>query len=155
MKPMITNGGPHPADKWADMTTDDIMDLLVDSNPDAATPEATAARQSKRDLRPALFAIFNAHHDRVQKHERGQLKAVKDHAAACDHCDHTKNPLDVTPHLSVMDQVFAALAATPFAAHFAQPEVQEVLRQIVGRDTANVMHIERRWHSDRLAAKEA
>jgi hypothetical protein len=151
MKPMITNGGPHPADKWADMTADSILELLVDGNPDNVSPEAAAARQAKRDLRPVLFNIFNGHHDRVQKHERGSLKSIKGHAAACDHCDHAKNPLDVTPHLSVMDQVFVALAATPFASHFAQPEVQETLRQIVGRDTANVMHIERRYHSDRMA----
>jgi hypothetical protein len=28
VKIMITNGGPHPADKWADITTDAILDLI-------------------------------------------------------------------------------------------------------------------------------
>jgi hypothetical protein len=65
---MITNGGPHPADKWADQATETLMDLLVDASPDADTPEAASARQAKRDLRPVLFAILNKHHDRVQKH---------------------------------------------------------------------------------------
>jgi hypothetical protein len=83
------------------------------------TPEAQTARAAKRDLRPMLFDIFNGHHDRVQKHERGDLKAVKEVTASRSaHCD-----IDPRTHMSVMDQVSAALAATPFAAHFAKPEV--------------------------------
>jgi hypothetical protein len=152
MRPMITNGGPHPADKFADMSTDDIMDLLVDANPDADTPAAAAARQAKRDLRPILFNIFNGHHERVQKHEHGHLTTnVKKHEAR----EHAHSRIDVTPHMGVMDEVFAALAETPFAEHFAQPHVREVLKQIIGRDTANAMHLERRYHADRHEAKGA
>jgi hypothetical protein len=57
--------------------------------------------------------------------------------------------------MSVMDEVSAALAATPFAAHFAKPEVIGIIKQIVGQHTANAMHIERSWHRDRLAEKGA
>lgn len=149
MKPMITNGGPHPADKWADMTVDTIMELIVVSD-DSDTPEAAAARAAKRELRPILFNIFNAHHDGVQKHERGHLtKNVKKLDAAHEH---VAANVDVTPHMAVTDEVDAALAATPFAAHFAKPEVKDVIHRIIGQHTANAMHIERSWHKDRLEA---
>lgn len=150
MKPMITNGGPHPADKYADIAVDTLMDLLVDGNPDSDTPEAAAARQAKRDLRPVLFAILNEHHDRVQKHERGHLPTKIKGVAAAD--AHVAAPIDVTPHIGVMDEILAAYAKTPWAAHYAKPEVQEIVKQIVGQSTADAMHIERRYHQDRLNA---
>lgn len=146
MKFMITNGGPHPADKWAETTTDAIL-ALVNIPDDADTPTAAAARQAKRDLRPALFNIFNVHHDKVQRHERTQLKAVKEHAEAALLATGALSPHS---HMSVMDDVQAALAATPFAAHFAEPHVRGIIKQIVGQHTANAMHIERSWHRDRL-----
>lgn len=150
---MITNGGPHPADKWAEMTTNTILDLVQIAE-DSDTPEAAAARQAKRDLRPVLFDIFNGHHGTVQNHERGHLKAnVKGAKAAGEHLNAA---LNVTQHLTVMQQVNAALAATPFAAHFAKPEVIEVIKTIIAQHTADVMHIERCWHNDRaVAAKGA
>lgn len=148
MRPMITNGGPHPADRWAEVTTDAILDL-IQIEADSVTPEAAQARQAKRDLQPVLFVIFNAHHSRVQAAERGavpkSLKVAADNVAA---------PLEPATDY-VMEKMFAALAATPFAAHFAKPEVQAVLTQIVGQHTADVMHIERRYHHDRLTAKGA
>jgi hypothetical protein len=148
MQPMITNGGPHPADKWADTTTDTILGLIQVAE-DSVSPEAAVARQAKRDLRVLLFDIFNGHHDGVQKSEQAANAKVKkiDHAR-----DRIEEPHDPTPHMSVMDQVNALLARSPFAAHFAKPEVQDVVRQIIGQHTVDVMHIERRWHHDRLSA---
>lgn len=148
MKLMITNGGSHPPDKWADVTTESILDLIEIAE-DSDTPQAAAARQAKRELRPVLFAIFNQHHDKVQQHERGELKAVKKHTEADLLATGKINPHE---HMGVMDEVAAALAATPFAAHFAQPVVLGVIKQIVGQHTANAMHIERAWHRDRLQA---
>lgn len=152
MKPMITNGGPHPADKWADMTTETILDL-VQVEEDSVSPEAAAARQAKRDLRPVLFGIFNAYHDAVQKHERDDL--TKNVKTLDDANARAAAKIDVTPHLGVMDQVDAALAATPFATHFAKPEVSEIVHLIIAQHTANAMHIERSYHRDRQEAKGA
>ena len=155
MKLMITNGGPHPVDKWADMTTDTILELIQVAD-DSDTPEAAAARAAKRSLRRVLFDIFNSHHDGVQKNERRGLGSVKTLDAA--HAHHAAH-IDVTPHMSVMDEVKAALSAmpSPLSDHFAKPEVIAVVAQIVGSHTANVIHIERGWHRDRhvTAAKEA
>lgn len=148
MKAMITNGGPHPADKWADTSTDAILDLIQIAE-DADSEQAVEARMAKRNLRTVLFDIFYGHHDGVQRTERGSLAAIKKHKDACDHCD-KKLPLhDDVP--SALEEINAALGATPFAAHFAQAHVQDILRAIIGQHTANVQHIERSWHRDRLA----
>lgn len=152
MRPMITNGGAHPADKWADLSVDEIVALLVDANPDANTPEALAARQAKRDIRAALFPIFNDHHSRLQAHEQGNLSKHKTIAAAMDHA----HALDPHPHIpSTLEKVNAVLAATPFSAYFARPDVQSHLYRVIGQHSADIMHIERRYHVDRLNAKVA
>jgi len=152
MRLMTTNGGPHPADKWADVTTDAILDLIQISE-DSTSPDALAGRAAKRDLRQILFDIFNDHHAAVQSFEQRHLK---DKVTTCEAAEaHVQGPLDVAFHVSgsiTMGEVFKALDATPFAAHFAKPEVQAVLTQIVGQHTADVMHIERRWHQDGLVA---
>lgn len=145
---LITNGGAHPADKWAEFTADTIVDtLLVDACPDDASDAAIAARAAKRKLRADLFDVLNDHHGRVQRHERGVCAKMKKPA---DAAAHVLSPVDVTPHLSIMDVVNAAFAKTPFAEHLAKPEVQDATRAIIAQHTANVMHIERRWHHDRM-----
>lgn len=145
---MITNGGVHPADKWAELTADTIVDtLLVDGTPDDASPAATAARAAKRKLRADLFEIFNVHHEGVQHHERGECRKCKRPA---DAAARAMSNVDVTHHMDVLDKVNAAVAQTPFAEHFAKGEVQDVVRAIIGQHTANVMHIERRQHHDTM-----
>jgi hypothetical protein len=148
---MVTNGGPHPADKWADLTASTIVNLIVVKD-DSVSPEALAARQAKRDLQPILFAIFNAHHTTVQDAERAEAPASM--KAATARVEKPIDPMeDVTP---TMVKVNAALAATPYAAHFAKPDVQAHLVAIIAQHTADVMHIERRYHHDRaVAAKGA
>lgn len=152
MKAMITNGGPHPADMWADATTDTILDLIQIAD-DSVSEEAAAARQAKRDLRPVLFNIFMFHHVKVQNGEQRVLKEIGHHKAACEHC---AKDIEVHPEVTtVLIDVNKVFQTTPFAAHFAQEHVQAVLRSIVGQHTADVLHIERRYHVDRLAAKGA
>lgn len=148
MRPMITNGGSHPPDKWADVTTDTIVDLIQVED-DSNSPEAAAARQAKRGLRDTLFDIFNTSFAAVQKVSRDEVQKIKDTAKAIANAE---GPIDVTPHMAVTAKLDAALAATPFAAHFAKPEVKQVLHQIVGQHIANAIDIERKWHKDRLTA---
>lgn len=136
---MITNGGPHPADKWADVTVETILDL-VQIEADSVTPAAAAARQVKRDLAPKLFSIFNDHHGALQASETKAPKALD-------------APIDILGEtLSTLAKVNKVLAATPFAAHFAQPNVQAVLTTIIGQHSTDVVHIERRWAADRKVA---
>lgn len=147
MRPMTTNGGPHPADKWADTTTDEILAMISVAD-DSVTPEAAAARQAKRDMRPLLFAIFNTHHALVQADERTML--------ATNASKHAATPLDPAPRMTdTINAVNALFATTPYAAHFASPDAQAMIRQIIGQRTVDVMHIERRWHTEDTPAAAA
>lgn len=146
MKMLITDGGPHPADKWAEVTIDAILDL-IDIKTDSVSPEAAEARQIKRDLRPKLFDILNAHHDGVQKHHRGVLDKAKK--------PQVDQVIDVEPHMDGADAVLSLLASLPqttVGLHFASEHVRNVVRSIVGQHTADVIDIERKWHKDRLEA---
>lgn len=150
---LVTNGGAHPSDVWADLTANTIVDtVLVDAGPNNMSSDAIAARAAKRSLRNDLFEIFNAHHDGVQRIEREECAKCKKPA---DAAARAIAPLDHTPHMSIMDLANTAFAKTPFADHFAKPEVQELVKQIVGQHTVNVMHIERRWHHDKMTTKGA
>lgn len=145
MQIMITNGGPHPADKWAEVTTEAILDLIQVAS-DSDTPEAAAARKAKRDLRPVLFDILNDAHALVQGHERGELASK-----GIARCKANLADADAVHSPGVMKKIKTALAATPFKDHFAKPEVIAVIRTIVGQHIANNMHTERCWHQDRTA----
>lgn len=151
---LITNGGPHPSDRWAELTADAIVDtILVDNKPDDVSDASKAARKSKRDLRNRLFEIFDGHHSDVQRVEQADNAAVKTVAKAASRADHIETPIDPGKHVDrVMTQVKAAFAQTPWATHLAQPEVLDLAAKIIGQHTADVMHIERRWHHDRLSA---
>lgn len=143
MQIMITNGGPHPADKWADATTETILGLIQISD-DADTADAAYARQVKREMRPVLFNLFNTHHGDLQKFERAECK--KDGKRAGN------RRFDPSTHASkAAADLHAVLAATPFASHFARPEVKEVLERIIGQHFVNSMNIERCYHRDRQA----
>lgn len=154
MKIMITNGGSHPPDKWAEVTTDSILDLIEIAD-DSTSPEAAEARAAKRDLRQVLFNIFHAHHDKVQKDERGHLHNAVKTAKQAQNRAHGIHDPDHYCNGGTMIAIDQALAATPFAAHFAKQEVRDVIYRIVGQHTVNAMHIERRWHHDRLVQKGA
>ncbi len=147
---LATNGGPHPADKWAEATSDAIVDtILVDVNPNDGSEAAVAARLAKRALRENLFQIFMTHHAGVQRGEQSSLKKFAkkpQDAAAVLLGEHDPMPY----RDDVMAKVNAAFGVTPYKDHFAKPEVQALVWQIIGQHTVDVMHIERRWHHDRM-----
>lgn len=143
MQSMVTNGGPHPADKWAAVTTNEILDLIK-IDPESQSPAAVEARLAKEDLRSKLLRFFTDHHDRVQKHEREQDRGPAHDLDPKQHVDASAKGLD------------ALFAASPFAAAFNSPVLvvgdmtaKQLIHRIVGQHSANVMHIERRYHADR------
>lgn len=145
---MVTDGGPHPADRWAEITSNQIVDtLLVDANPNDGSPAAVKARLAKRTLRNDLFGILLRHHDDVQRTERDALSKIKKPAESGVR---VVLPIDPAPHMSTMDAVNVVCAASQFADHLAKPEVQDTIRAILGQHTVDVIHLERRWHHDRL-----
>jgi hypothetical protein len=138
---MITNGGSHPADKWAEITADQILNL-IEIDAASETPAALAARRAKRTLRTTLCDALEPLYAGVQNAEKQQL-TTKGLARI-------NEALDVRSHLDApLSAVADCFAGTPFQAHFAKPEVREVLKRIIGQHCANMMHIERSYSADK------
>lgn len=137
---MITNGGTHPADKQAAMTAQRIMDLIqIDEN--SNSPEAVTARKAKPRLQLDLADKLEELHEYSRVYELNKLKDKGDARLA--------KPIDVTgmPE-KAWDAVSALFANSPFAEHFKQPHVQEVVKYIVEGRMESAADDERSWHVD-------
>lgn len=147
MRFMITDNGGHSASQWAETSTFAISDL-IQVRAGSESRQAEIASRVQMEIRPKLYDIFLKHHDEVQKAEQAATAGIKTVEQAAEHVAKMLEPLDrVVP---LMDEVHAVLAATPFKAHFAQDHVKVVMQNIVAQHTADVMHLERRYHADRL-----
>ena len=140
MQILVTNGGPHPPEKWADVTTSQIM-TLIEIAPSADRSFAKA----KRDFEYKLFGLLTEIHDEVQKSEQGKL--AKDSA----HLHSSLAPQQAATEAS--NKIVEAAKGTMFAEHFQKNEVRAFVYQTLCQHFADVMHIERLWHSDRAKQK--
>lgn len=149
---MITNGGPHPADKLAGATAWKITDLVrVSEDPiDPALPELDRAaieanreafRQARTALEDGVKSILETHHDEVQAHERAQLEEKGSDRLDEDH-DHAACE-------GLCAEVIAKTKGTVLEAHFAKPETVARVKEILDHAGALTAHIERSWHADR------
>lgn len=131
---LITNGGPHSPEDWAQVTAGQIIDIGSQS-PAALLAEARA-------FEAKIIGVLARHHQLVQQQERGQLVAEGSARLA--------GALDPTGHIpDAVDDVIAASRDTSFASHFAKPDVRDYLERLIGGHFASSMHIERLWHADR------
>lgn len=132
---MITNGGPHPASKWAEVTAKRILDIIEVGG---AVPEHVRA---KARLKLDLEDLLERHHDKVQAAERASLDEGG--------LDHLGLELDPVPYLDeVMADVQRVVAGTIFEEHFKTEPVRRYVWKSIGSDFCNVMHVERSWRAD-------
>jgi hypothetical protein len=150
---MITNNGQHSPDKQAETTAWKILEIVripeepvAADNPDRASVEAgrEAARQAKVVLEPQLTAVLTPHHTYVQAGERTALDS--DGAKQMAKAAHAAGHVDET---TVLAEVNAILAQSSFATHFARPDVQDLLKQIVADEFARSIKEERGWFETR------
>ena len=137
---LVTEGGPHSADKWATITVDQIV--RVGPN---ATPET---RSTAEALKAKLRVIVEQLHQAVMDDERTLLDYDGDGRLG--------SPLDPTEFRE--DAVAAVVAATkdsPWAAHFEKPEVQDYLGRLLMQHFSSIMDIERSWHADKSTSDVA
>jgi hypothetical protein len=139
---MVTNGGPHPAEKWAEVSANEIGALIqIDPN----SPIASFAEEGKTQFVDKLKTALAGTHGEVQAHEREQ---IKQHGVA-----RLSHLLDPTNHArDGLAAVVAAAQGTMFQGHFAKPETQEYVLQVLAQHKGTVMDIERSWHADRTLA---
>jgi hypothetical protein len=133
---LITNGGPHSPEKWAEATASNIVDI--------AQHVAGEKRAAAVKLQAAIIDILEGHHAAVQNGERAQIAAI-----GHDRLQAPNNPDD---HLSLDDavaQIIQAAKGTPWEADFANPEMAPNIKALLSSHFATSIQIERSWHADR------
>lgn len=130
---MITNGGPHPPDFWAQATAEHIAPIA---------PTMTGSRRlDALALQARIQGALTPHHDAVQQAERAAIAADPNRLMA---------GYDPEQHVDeALAAVVAASVGTEWEAHFHDPAVVDVIRREIGAHFATAQHIERSWHADR------
>lgn len=151
-----TDGGPHPAEKWARMTAWMLSNHLIDVDENASSPRAVAIREARDELNQNLYKVLKEHHVNVQNGERAALKEqgpvrlsqplrqseeARD-AAVAEHVDVDALVDAVVAEAKVHPEVFA---------HYSKDETKDAIKQQLSRDFASVMDVERGWHADGYA----
>lgn len=133
---MITDGSPHPAEKWAEKTAE----LMVDVGDHLAGEKRNQAEK----LKAIILSILTEHHTIIQEGERDKLESE-------GHERH-KAPLDPNHHLSLdnaVKKIIDATKGTPWEFDFAQPAAYEQIKHLLRSHFVTSMHIERKWNLDR------
>lgn len=133
-KILITNGGTHSPEKWADTTAEHIFQV----GSAVAGDRLIAAKK----FQIQIAEILMPHHDAVQTDAKASLAAN-----AQAHMTKAYDPLAKAEQATA--EIVAAAKGTPWEDHFAKPEVQQVMVQEIGNHFATAEHIERSWHADR------
>jgi hypothetical protein len=134
-----TDGGPHPAETWAQITASQIIDI--------GSGASDVRLQEAREFENKLVQILTGHHTEVQASERAGLDQEGPARLVTE--------IDTSDHLdSALGDVIALARGTSFAAHFAKPEVRAYLTRLLHEHFHHSMHIERSWHADANADHE-
>lgn len=137
---MVTNGGPHPPDKWASLAAGQVANLIsIDeqSNSQAAANGRKAKPQFAINCASALETIFNtAMSDATALVNNGTVKV-------------RHSPIDVAPYLnSVEAAVISSAGGTMFAGQFSNQTARSAVDRIVGQYLADAINISRSWALD-------
>lgn len=135
---LVTDGGPHPPDKWAALAARRIVDLVqIDEQSDSEA--AATARKAKPRLAITLSDDIETYFASVM--------AAEDAGVASGSIAERGAPFDVSADL---DAAVAAVtsAASPVFQHFADPEVQSVVRNILTQLFLDAANIQRSWAFD-------
>lgn len=150
---MTTDGGAHPASKWAEETAGEIMSY-VKIDPDSAddSPETAAlkkdARRSKMRLEADIVYILEPHHEENIRSEQGHLHASDERL--CEDC--------APDHDCVAEATDAVVEAAKkygplWAAAFDSVNGREIVANAIRVHFASAMLIERSYHADRKVAR--
>ena len=139
---LTTDGGPHPADKWAEQTAAQISDIIHVEPNSLAFEELT---KQKNDFEKTITSVLTSHHSIVQLHEKS---ALAEHGTA--RLNHPLVP--EKQHVDDAANSVLAIAKTKiFGSHFSKPEVVSFVKDTIGSHFATSQQIERSWHADNNA----
>lgn len=141
---MTTDGGPHPADKWAAETAGEIMSYVkVDDSSD--TPEAAAVRRAKPRLELDIAEVLEQYHDENIEAERdaladeGNERLLKPYAV----------DEEVVRKAALSVVKVAEKYGEPFASSFASQPAIAIIASAIRVHFRTAHDVERGWHADR------
>lgn len=135
---LITNGGSHPAEKWAEATAAQLIRIGESASPEALT--------GGRKLEVAIIDILEGHH---RSNQSGEVAKLEEHGP--DRYVHDIDPNEHVDIVAVAQSIFDAAKGTQFSTHFERPEVQQYVRDVLASHFATAQDVERQWHADRSA----
>jgi hypothetical protein len=129
---LTTDHGTHSPEKWAIATAN----MIFPYDPATVGEHLIAAQKLQIAIAEALIEP----HATVQDQERNHLSgdALARYEAEHDVDDHTDD---------AVERVLVVADGTPWADHFAKPEVKAAIREVVGSHFATAQHIERAHHA--------
>ena len=147
---LTTDGGPHPADKWAEQSAGEIM-ALVKIDPDYTHDTASdktrkqSARKTRMYLEADILEALERHHGDVQDLERELLKEGD------ERLNHPSNPDAGTIEAAVASVVSAAgKYGEPWASAFEDQGAKAMVHGILARHFRAAIDIAASsWHVDR------
>jgi hypothetical protein len=120
------------------------MPAVADVDRAAIEANRESFRQARTTLEDRSKALLEAHHDDVQTHERSKLTEFGSARLSQDH-DHS------ACGEKLCGELVALTKGTVLEAHFAKPETQARVAEILDQSFGLTAHIERSWHADRTA----
>jgi len=135
---LITSGGKHPANKWAEHAADEIVSISEQA-PQLLLREA-------REFRAKLIGLFTKHNQCMMDHEQEQIQAGKHHPDL---------PYETEDYASkVRDEVCGLAVGSSFAEHFQQEHVRAWVEGICNKYFKSVKMVERQhFHTENAATK--
>lgn len=133
-----TDHGPHPADKWAVFTAEEIFDTSKLTNVGPWGGRLLDARRVQLAIATALEAV----HRKVETAEVDALTADGTARIAAPH--------DGAAYVEEgIAAVLGAIKGSEWEGHFGRPEVQEEVRQVLAHHFITAQHVQRLWHLNR------
>jgi hypothetical protein len=137
---LTTDFGPHPAEKWAQVTVDHLLP--------ADSPTALANIRAHQRLRADFLDVLTKHHGDAQADEQKRLEGAGE--------AHFDNPHDgPTDVANLLGELTAAARGTPWEQHMDNEEFRAAIREVVRDHTHGIRHVERCWHADNNPHLEA
>lgn len=133
-----TDNGPHPPDKWAIFTAEEIFDTSKLTNGGAWGYRLIEAKRVQLAVASALESV----HRRIAEAEKVALGADGGARIAQPH----DGEAFVEEGLAA---ALTALKGTEWEAHFGAPDVQAGARKVLAHHFVTNQHVERLWHLDR------
>ena len=137
---LVTNGGPHPPDKWAALTAKQIAALIqIDEQSDTAA--AATARKAKPRLEIAISDAIESSFTQIMSDElalvnTGAITARNDPFQADQYID------------AALSGAVATTVGTPFEVHFSDAAVQAIVRSIISQNILDAANVQRSWAFD-------